>query len=71
MPIWKTKSNNSSTLELSFSRHDTFSILYFTSAHSWKKKKIHILALPNNRILPFYLYVKFNNIAILQNKITP
>lgn len=35
------------------------------------RKKIHILALLNNRIPPFYLYVKFNKIAILQNILQP
>ena len=72
MPIWKTKSNNPSALELSFSRHDTFTVQYFTSTHSWKKKKkIHMLALLNNRILPFHVYAKFNKTAILQNILHP
>lgn len=66
MPKCKTKSNNPSALELSFSRGDTFSVQYFTSCTVFysilqlEDKKIHILALLNNKILPFYLYMKFN-----------
>lgn len=46
-------------------------MVFYKHSQLEENKNFHILALLNNRILPLYLYAKFNKIAIVQNILHP